>query len=213
MPSLAQQAKAAGIEIRDMGDRVEAWLGKKIIAFNCSKDATIRKALERVEEDRLRKLPYDQEVDLRTVGRALAPIAAPLARPPPSPLSAALDALSGPPATYDPVVVGVAVAKVIKGSIVKTKYKDAYKANGGHCGDVIAEELGEYVRLPVNGQMRTNVERLTQVAKDNLIWLERYAGLNVGQLRMTVGNRLRIKYAEGAEIVIGGCKFVMDIEV
>lgn len=221
MPSLAQQAKAAGIEIRDMGDRVEAWKGEKIIAFNCSRDTTIKKALERVEEDRLRRLPYDQEVDLRRAppphvptrgvappvrARALAPVAVPV-------VTAILDAVSGPPAVYDEPTAGAAVAKIIKGSIVKDKYKNKYKANGGSCGDEVAEELGEFVRIKVGGQLRTSVERLVQVAKDNAIWLERYASLNVGQLRMTVGNRLRIKYAEGATIVIGGAPFCQKIEV
>jgi hypothetical protein len=199
-----------------MGDRVEAWVGKKIIAFNCNKDTTIKKALERLEEDRLRKLPYDQEVDLRPArGRALVPVPTPA----PSPrartetVSAALDAISGPIPGYDEDAAGRAVSKIIKGSIVKNKYKVTYKANGGHCGDRIAEELEEYVRVRVGSQLRTSVERLKEVAKDNGLWLERYLGLNVGQLRMTIGNRLRVKYNEGAEIVIGGVPLVKEIAV
>ncbi len=213
MTALAVRAREAGIELRDVGDRVEAWLGKKIIAFHSTSERAMSKALERIEADRIAKLPYGEEPDLtKPRGRALVPVAAP--RPPP-PVRAVSRLPRGSDLVpdYAPEVVAAAVARVIKGSIVKDKYKNKYKANGGSCGDLVAEELGEFVRLAVNGQMRTSVARLTQVAKDNDLWLERYSGLNVGQLRMTVGNRLRIKYAEGAEIIIGGAPFCMKIEV
>ena len=97
------------------------------------------------------------------------------------------------------------VDKVVKGSIIKPKYKAKYKANGDYsCGDQLAQEIREYVAVTVNGRTVVNLERLKEIAVTNGVWKDSYANLNAGQRRMTIGNCLRAKMNNGERVDIGG---------
>lgn len=98
------------------------------------------------------------------------------------------------------------VQKVVKGSIIKPKYKAKYKANGDYsCGDQLAQEIREYVAQTVQGRVIVNLIRLKEIAATNGVWKDSYAKLNAGQQRMTIGNCLRNKMNNGEGVDIGGC--------
>lgn len=201
-PSVSALAIKAGVELVCVADRVEVRQGKKVICFNSDPALAMKKALERIEEKRLRELdprPQDREPVLHIpVRRTRAPVvlvAPPMPDPPPLP---------APAPDYTDSQIGQAVAKVIKQSIIKSKYKDRYKPNGGTCGDLIADELTQYTVVLINGKARVDLKRLEEVARANECWRDSYEALNVGQRRMTIGNRLRARYAEGAKVDIGG---------
>lgn len=213
MASLEQTARKAGVELVTVEGRVEARQGAKVIAFHTTPERALAKALERIEEDRLRKLPYDQEIILKPRPRRAPPVraAAPAIVVPislvealPLPASLALVPLSPEP---------LLPTRQIKGSIIKTKYKDRYKKNGGSCGDEIAEELTAYVVVFDRGKARLDLKRVREVAEVNGLWKDSYSKLNPGQLRMTIGNRLRVKRATGDQINIGGAVFMTEIVV
>lgn len=206
--SLSMKAKEAGLELVTDGDRVLAKSGAKIIAWHTSAERALNKALERLEEDRLRKLPYDSDVVIRP--RAVAngrpgpplPVAAP-------PVRVLRPAAPLPLPDIQPSE-DTELLRQIKGSIIKTKYKERYKKQGGNCGDLIAGELAEYLVVLVAGKSQMDMKRVREVADANGIWKDSYRHLNPGQLRMTIGNRLRIRYAQGDEVNIGGVKLQME---
>src|ERR1700688_4468062 len=141
--SVSAQAHKAGLDLVLVGDRVEARQGKRVISFHVDPVKALSKALERMEETRLRemdKLPSDRE---------------PVLHIPPKKKSAAPSTVTfpSPPAPpYTEAEIGEAVAKTVKQSIIKSKYKDRYKPNGGSCGDFISEELRTCLVKIVNGR-------------------------------------------------------------
>ena len=97
------------------------------------------------------------------------------------------------------------VCKIIKGSIIKDKYKAIYKKNGFSCGDMVAEEIKEYVTIREPGRPVYMCEiRLKEIAVKNGVWKDSYGNLNKGQRRMTIGNCLRALYKDGKKLDIGG---------
>lgn len=213
--SLSVKAKEAGLELITVHDRVEARQGNKVIAWHTTAERALSKALERIEADRLRALPYDQEVVIRPRVRANGRPGPVLVSPAPIVVAPVADPMPDPP---EALVVSTVVpddtapTRQIKGSIIKNKYKTKYKANGGSCGDEVAEELTAYVVVMDRGKARTDLKRLRQVAEDNGIWKDTYINLNPGQLRMTIGNRLRVKRTAGDAIDIGGAIFQIKWE-
>lgn len=106
------------------------------------------------------------------------------------------------------------VQKVIKGSIIKSKYRERYKKNGDFsCGDDIADELRAVIAEVHKGKMRVDLAKLKAVAVKNTVWKESYGLLNAGQQRMTIGNRLRAKFKMGEELDIGGAIYCMRIDI
>lgn len=95
--------------------------------------------------------------------------------------------------------------KVIKGSIIKAKYKKEYKKLGGLCGDDVSCELTNATTVGADdkGNVKTCLKALREIAVLNGVWKESYGRLNPGQQRMTVGNCLRHKMERGDRIVIG----------
>lgn len=89
-------------------------------------------------------------------------------------------------------------------SVVKRKYKKAYRPFKQTCGDDLAHLVQQHVMVPVKvdgkSVRRVDVVRLRKFAKANDCWDERYASLNVGMQRMNIGNRLRHKVAGGYEV-------------
>lgn len=95
-------------------------------------------------------------------------------------------------------------SKVIKGSIIKKKYKQQYKKLGGLCGDEVSCELtAATTPLAEDGKVKTCLKTLRDIAIANGVWKDTYSKLNPGQQRMTVGNRLRNKIIAGEVITIG----------
>tara|TARA_Y100000401_G_C8312069_1_gene220328 strand:+ start:901 stop:1224 length:324 start_codon:yes stop_codon:yes gene_type:complete len=84
--------------------------------------------------------------------------------------------------------------------IIEKQFFDKY-GRSGSCGDQIAELLSEYLRDEHTG--KTNQKRLQQVADDNNIDLVRWGHLNMGHLRMNLGNVLRGKVRSGVDVHIG----------
>lgn len=94
--------------------------------------------------------------------------------------------------------------KVIKGSIIKKKYKQQYKKLGGLCGDEVSCELtAATTPLAEDGKIKTCLKTLREIAIANGVWKDSYNALNPGQQRMTIGNRLRNKIIAGEAITIG----------
>lgn len=96
------------------------------------------------------------------------------------------------------------VQQQIKGSIIKSKYKERYKKHGYSCGDDVADELKAYITVMKDSRPVVDLKRLQEVAETNSVWKPTYANLNNGQMRMTIGNRLRAKFKDGADLDIGG---------
>lgn len=94
--------------------------------------------------------------------------------------------------------------KMIKGSIIKKKYKQEYKKLGGLCGDEMSGELtAATTPLALDGKVKTCLKTLRDIAIANGVWKDSYAKLNPGQQRMTVGNCLRNKIARGEKVIVG----------
>lgn len=94
-------------------------------------------------------------------------------------------------------------------SIVKAKYKQAYRPFRSTCGDDMARAISTAIKvvvtitLPSGKQkkvMRIDPKRLQRLARMNGVWSDEYLKLNVGQQRMNVGNRIRKLAKDGVEI-------------
>ena len=86
-------------------------------------------------------------------------------------------------------------------SIIKRRYKTAYKPFKMTNGDEIAEQLSKVLKVEGDdGKLRIDPERLEAFARNNGLWDERYARLNVGMRRLNVGNKLRAKVRKGFEV-------------
>lgn len=87
-------------------------------------------------------------------------------------------------------------------SIVKRKYREAYKPHHMTCGDDFAAQLSEHIQeIDEAGETRTSPALLRKVAQLNNVWNPAYASKNVGMQRMNVGNRLRAIIRKGGEVV------------
>lgn len=181
--SVAKRASEHGLVLVEAEGRVEARRGQQVVAYNGKASTALKHALDNLEAERIRNLADNQEPVL--LHRAVS-------------------------AQPDPAVP----QKVIKGSIIKSKYRDRYKKNGDFsCGDDIAGELKAYVVVARDGKFRVDLVRLREVAIANEVWKDRYAALNPGQQRMTIGNCLRAKFREGKRIDIGGAVLEQVIDV
>ena len=114
------------------------------------------------------------------------------------------------PATVIDPATGEAVEKVRR-SIVPMKFKERYAKHGGTCGDDMALEL-KAATTTRNADKREvlDVETLWAIAKLNQIDVAKYVGLNNGQKRMNVGNKLRGLLAAGTDAKIGKRKFAAE---
>jgi len=86
-------------------------------------------------------------------------------------------------------------------SIVKAKYKKAYKPHKDKSGDELSFRLNDHVsKLDKDGETRISLPLLKKFAEANGCWVQSYASLksrtggwNAGMARMNVANRLRAK--------------------
>lgn len=191
--ALVSKATDLGFKFVDAGSRVEVHNGKGVLSFHADPSRALELAM-------LKHAKFKAPAD--TVIRVVSPPAVVVT---PKGMEFAL-----PPAPdYPPEVVGEAVAtailKVVKGSIIKPQYKQKYKKNGDYsCGDFLSEELRGYIAVQIKGRMMVSLERLKEVAMVNQVWKPSYEKLNPGQQRMTIGNCLRNKLANGIAVDIGG---------
>lgn len=76
-------------------------------------------------------------------------------------------------------------------SMVKKRYKRAYRPHKMTCGDEISSLLTAHVRVKTEDGWRVDRKKLVRFAKANGVWDERYDLLNIGSIRMNIGNRIR----------------------
>lgn len=101
-------------------------------------------------------------------------------------------------------------------SVVKAKYKARYKPHHDRCGDDMAKAFSAYIthQTTVLRKNKKGVEnevvaarvdevKLVEVCEANDVDLSRWAGKNMGMVRMNVGNVLRGKLRRGGTVVIG----------
>jgi hypothetical protein len=174
------QIRQHGLLLVEKGSHVEVHQRGKVLSFDTDSSRAVKKALEKIEEKRLRELKDDTEPVLKFPTK-------------------------GSYEDHDQLK-GDELPKVKK-SVVKDKYRQKYKANGYHCGDEIAEELRLYVCQMVGNRLAVIAEKLREVAEKNLVWETRYEALNMGLRRMAIGNKLRARLEAGEPVDIGGCLF------
>lgn len=90
-----------------------------------------------------------------------------------------------------------------KGNVVNKAKKQEYGA-AQTCGDDVAEVLARTVRTPTeDGGDYLDIEKVREVAKANGISIDRWMHLNIGMIRMNLGNVLRGKVKRGEPVVVG----------
>lgn len=91
-----------------------------------------------------------------------------------------------------------------KGNVVNQAKKDEYGA-AQSCGDDMAEAFSRHCRT-VNPETKVDyldMDKVREVAKANSVSLDRWYKLNIGQIRMNLGNVLRGKMRRGEKVVVG----------
>ena len=88
-------------------------------------------------------------------------------------------------------------------SVVKHKYKLAYKSFKQTCGDELSQLISKHVKTAKgdDGKPRIDRDKLIRFAKANSVWDAKYEMLNLGMARMNVANRLRTLVKKGYEVV------------
>lgn len=91
-------------------------------------------------------------------------------------------------------------------SIVKRKYREAYKPFKATCGDDFQEKMRAHltVKDEHDKKDRIDLDKLRALAECNEVWDDKYSRLNPGQQRMNIGNRLRARVKKGLEVVWPG---------
>jgi len=88
------------------------------------------------------------------------------------------------------------------GSLVKKKYKQAYRPFHDRCGDDLSQQISDHVTVEdEDGNVRIDRVLLRRFAKANDVWADRYNDLNNGMARMNIANRLRARIRKGHEVV------------
>ena len=82
---------------------------------------------------------------------------------------------------------------------IGAKYKEKY-GKDKHCGDDVAILMKAFCLGEKN---KIDPAKLAKVAKDNGLDIKKWAHLNIGMQRMTVGNILRGKHNKGEDVTIG----------
>lgn len=90
------------------------------------------------------------------------------------------------------------------GSIVKPKYRKRYQPTKGTCGDDLAYEMQEYLKVAENdaGEMRVDTDLLRRFAQANDCWDKKYSACNPGVARMSITNRLRAKLRKTPDYLV-----------
>lgn len=93
------------------------------------------------------------------------------------------------------------------GGVVDTKYREKY-GKDRHNGDDVASAMADFLHPVTDEEKGTRAkkvdqDRLEKLCADNDIDYSKYAHLNIGMIRMNVGNILRGKVSRGEDVVIG----------
>lgn len=80
-------------------------------------------------------------------------------------------------------------------SVIKPEFRSRY-GKAGNNGDETAVKLADYLRAG-DGDAMT---KLRALAEANGVWNDRWATLNVGMVRMNLGNRLRAAARKGTGV-------------
>lgn len=86
-------------------------------------------------------------------------------------------------------------------SVVKRKYKTAYRPFKAKCGDELSQLVTAHLMVKTEDGVRIDKAKMVRFAKQNGAWDERYKFLNNGLARMSIVNRIRAKVKKGYEIV------------
>lgn len=79
-------------------------------------------------------------------------------------------------------------------SVVKRRYKQAYRPFRNTCGDDLSGQISNHLKVQGdNGRMYIDEQKLVRFARANGVWRPEYAHLNVGMRRMNLANRLRTR--------------------
>lgn len=91
----------------------------------------------------------------------------------------------------------------VEKSVVKRKYKKAYRPFKMTCGDTLAQQISAHVCEIDDeiGEKRINAKKLRDFATANGVWVSTYAHLNPGMRRMNIANRLRAKVRKGHKVI------------
>lgn len=98
------------------------------------------------------------------------------------------------------------------GDVVPAHHKARYGASQS-CNDDIAEALAAFVRVPhptKPGKTVIDEALMRQVAEANEVDLDRWAHLNIGMVRMNLGNVLRGKVKRGENAIVGLSEWNVD---
>lgn len=93
----------------------------------------------------------------------------------------------------------------VRKDIVPPQYRKLYQELGGNCGDFIAAELSATME-------KGGVEALNAIKGENTIPVGSWSGLNNGQQRMNLSNRLRAAFLRGETITIQGKQYNIETQ-
>jgi hypothetical protein len=96
-------------------------------------------------------------------------------------------------------------------------YYKQYRANGGSCGDGLAESMAGFCQMADTGKTGkanrtvTDLERVLEVANENGIDAKaKWGHLNNGMVRMNLSNVLRARLAKGEKVTVNGKRVRAD---
>lgn len=141
-----------------------------------------------------------------TRGHSLAKSAAPIVDAAlKAPRAKKADKPEAKPTVVEVVTQSTTDTPVIRKTIVPGKYKAQYAAHNGGCGDDMHLELTAATTTKDAETGRTVLDwpALQAIAEQNGLDVAKYAGLNNGQKRMNVGNRMRGLLKAGKDVKIG----------
>lgn len=106
-------------------------------------------------------------------------------------------------------LVSDAPARAAKSGMVYKRYKVAYKATDGNCGDDLANELRHATQVEgPDGQPVCDMKAVRAIAKENGVEAR---GANPGHALMCLSNRLRAMVRRGGAVMIDGSPFKGDV--
>lgn len=89
-------------------------------------------------------------------------------------------------------------------SVVKRKYKSAYRPFKQKCGDELSQLITAHVTVedPETGENKIDLKKLRRFAKANNAWVDTYANLNPGMQRMNIRNRIAPTWKKDPNAVV-----------
>jgi hypothetical protein len=102
-------------------------------------------------------------------------------------------------------LVSASPDRTAKSGMVYKRYKTAYKATGGNCGDDLANELRHATQVEGDdGRPYTDIKAVRAIARENELTAK---GANPGHALMNLSNVLRARARRGEAVQIDGSPF------